>query len=247
MTRADVRAAYLGAGKWKLTLDNVSSGYGHIVALRNVSFSLSSGEVLSLVGPNSAGKSTTTMTLAGSVKPLSGQIYIDAEDVTNEPPYRRVLHGITLVPEGRRVFAELSVHENLTVGGHHLDGRALKKNFDRVVQLFPRLAERLKQNAGSLSGGEQQMLAIGRVIISSPKLVLIDELSLGLMPKVVDECYEALGILKIEGLAVLLVEQNTEQAIQVVDHVVALDSGDLAGTGSGDEARLQPEALSAHF
>ena len=210
-----------------LTVDQVSSGYGHIVVLRNLSLSLSSGEVLSLVGPNGAGKSTTVMTVAGLVKPLSGRVLIDGDDITHEPSFHRVHRGIALVPEGRRVFAELTVRENLTVGGHHLNAQTLATNLERVLGLFPRLAERLKQAAGSLSGGEQQMLAIGRAIMSNPKLILIDELSLGLMPKVVDECYAALNALREGGLAVLLVEQNTEQAIQVADHVVALESGDL--------------------
>ncbi len=230
-----------------LAVEGLSSGYGSIVALHEVSFAVRAGEVLSLVGPNGAGKTTTVMTVAGLVRPMAGRIVLDGEDISAAPARARIGMGITLVPEGRRVFAELSVEENLVVGGHRLSRAALAAGRERVLALFPRLGERLHQLAGSLSGGEQQMLSLGRAIMSSPRLLLVDELSLGLMPKVVDECYAALDVLRADGLAIVLVEQNTERAVAVADDVVVLDSGHVSWSGSGDEARARPEVLSMHF
>ncbi|MGI9335404.1 MAG: ABC transporter ATP-binding protein [Gammaproteobacteria bacterium] len=230
-----------------LSVEGLSSSYGNIIALHDASLFLAPGETLSLIGPNGAGKTTTLMTIAGLVRPRSGRVLLDGEDITTEPARRRVGRGIALVPEGRRLFADLTVNENLTVGGHHLARVALEANRERVLTLFPWIAGRLGQLAGSLSGGEQQMLAIGRAIMSGPRLLLVDELSLGLMPKVVDECYDALHALKAQGLATILVEQNTGRAATVADSVVVLDSGHAVWSGSGDEARADPKALSVHF
>jgi branched-chain amino acid transport system ATP-binding protein len=230
-----------------LRAENLSSGYGPVVALRNLSLALEAGSIVALLGPNGAGKSTAVMTLAGLVRPQAGRISIDGEEVTRESPRLRASRGLGLVPEGRRVFAGLTVEENLIVGAYRLPHPALLENRGRVLRLFPRLAERLKQRAGSLSGGEQQMLAIGRAIMGSPRLLLVDELSLGLMPRVVDECYAALALLREEGLAILLVDQNSERALAVADSVVVLDSGHPIWSGSGDAARRHPAVLDAAF
>ena len=230
-----------------LVVEGLRSGYGSIVALHEVSFEVHAGEVLALLGPNGAGKSTSVMTVAGLIRPMAGRMRLDGTDITHAPARERVGLGIALVPEGRRVFADLSVAENLVVGAHRLPRAALEDNRAKVLELFPRLGERIAQLAGSLSGGEQQMLAIGRAIMSAPRLLLVDELSLGLMPKVVDECYAALARLQAEGLAIVLVEQNTERAVSVADRVVVLDSGHLAWSGSGEQAQATPEVLSQHF
>ncbi|MCP5152678.1 MAG: ABC transporter ATP-binding protein [Ectothiorhodospiraceae bacterium] len=230
-----------------LAVEGLRSGYGSIVAVDGVSFGVGAGETLVLVGPNGAGKSTTIMTLAGLVAPLGGRITLDGVDVTGADARARVGHGIALVPEGRRVFADLTVSENLLVGAHRLPRSALASGRARVLDLFPRLGERSRQLAGSLSGGEQQMLAIGRAIMSVPRLLLVDELSLGLMPRAVDDCYAALAALQRDGLSIVLVEQSTERALGVADAVVALDSGHVTWTGTGLEARSNPGLLSAHF
>ena len=163
------------------------------------------------------------------------------------PARQRVRQGLAIVPEGRRVFADLSVAENLTVGGHILGKAALRHNLARVLDQFPRLKERQHQAAGSLSGGEQQMLAIGRALMSEPRLLLVDELSLGLMPKVVDECYAVLADLKDEGVAILLVEQNTERAMAAADRLCVLEAGRKVWEGTAAEARHSSEIAAAYL
>jgi len=219
-----------------LEVEGLSCAYGDILAVEDLSFSVAAGELFALIGANGAGKTTTLMALAGLVPVRAGRVRLSGREITQVPAHRRPGHGIALVPEGRRVFAELSVDENLTVGGTRLDARALAEARGRVHALFPRLAERRGQRAASLSGGEQQMLAIGRALVAEPALLLVDELSLGLMPKAIDECYAALGRLKADGLAILLVEQSTDRALHAADRVAVLESGRLAWSGTGAEA-----------
>lgn len=228
-----------------LEVTNLSCGYGDIIVARELSFSVNEGEVLSVIGANGAGKSSTLNCLCGIVEKIHGSICINGFEIGELIPEQRIQHGIALVPEGRRVFPDLSVNENLTVGGHIVDRKLLETNREKVFSYFPRLGERPKQLAGSLSGGEQQMLAFGRALMSLPKLLLVDEMSLGLMPKVVDECYQVLQDLKDNGVAIILVEQNTERALAVADHVLVIEAGNLYWQGSSAELAQNPAVVEA--
>ncbi|MGI9501411.1 MAG: ABC transporter ATP-binding protein [Geminicoccaceae bacterium] len=219
-----------------LDVDGLTAGYGDVIAVEDVSFTIEPGDIHGLIGSNGAGKTSTIMALAGLIPIRAGSIRLNGEDVTSLPAHKRVDHGLALVPEGRRVFADLTVNDNLTVGATRLDHREMERHRSRVFEIFPRLAERRLQQAGSLSGGEQQMLAIGRAMMAGPKLLLVDELSLGLMPIAVDECYAVLGRLQADGLAILLVEQSTERVLHAADRIAVLESGRLAWIGSGAEA-----------
>ena len=230
-----------------LKIRNLQCGYEDIVAVHDLSFEAAGGEVFALIGANGAGKTTTIMTLAGHVAPMRGSIIVEGQDISSEKPQGRPSHGIALVPEGRRVFPDLSVENNLTVGGHTVGREALRSNRENAYQIFPRLAERRTQLAGSLSGGEQQMLAIARAMMASPKILLVDELSLGLMPKMVDECYQVVDTLKQQGLLIILVEQSTQRALEVADQVAVLESGHLSWHGSGESARRDSSIVSAYL
>ena len=220
-----------------LKLDSLRCGYGSVEAVHDVSLDVAAGSVFALLGPNGAGKTSTIMAIMGHVDIHGGHIFFDGADVTRRRAIDRVGLGIALVPEGRQLFSDLSVDENLTVGGYArpLNRDAAKR--DRVFGIFPRLFERRAQLAGSLSGGEQQMLAIGRALMAEPRLLLVDELSLGLMPKMVDLCLDALMRLKREGLTIVLVEQNTARALDVADHVCVLSSGVQVYQGTAAEAK----------
>jgi len=194
------------------------------------------GSVMAVLGANGAGKSSLIMALAGHVDIKQGDVEYDAQNITSAPPMERVKKGIALVPEGRRLFKSLTVYENLVVGGYITDRKKSQSNIEKVLSIFPRLDERLKQNAGSLSGGEQQMLAIARALMTEPKLLLIDELSLGLMPKAIDTCYEVIKELNDQGLTILLVEQSTSRALEVSDSVIVLESGNTVWQGSSRQA-----------
>jgi branched-chain amino acid transport system ATP-binding protein len=202
-----------------------------------VTLDIPQGEITALLGANGAGKSSTIMCIAGHVAVTAGRILYREKEITGATPMARVAAGIAVVPEGRRLFASLTVRENLIVGGYSQPGAAIREGIDRVLTLFPRLGERLRQPAGSLSGGEQQMLSIGRAMMSQPKLLLIDELSLGLMPQITDLCYEAITALKINGLTILLVEQSTQRALEVADRVCVLESGKTVWQGTAEKAR----------
>jgi len=204
-----------------------------------------SGEITALLGANGAGKSSTIMCVAGHVTLQKGQILYEGEEISRYTPMQRVSAGIGLVPEGRRLFAELTVRENLVVGGYCRDKALMTGNIEKVLDMFPRLGERLQQQAGSLSGGEQQMLAIGRALMSKPKLLLIDELSLGLMPKMIDICYTAIDDLKAQGMAILLVEQSTQRALEVAETVVVLESGQEVWKGTAEQARSSSDMIDA--
>lgn len=230
-----------------LQIRNLQCGYEDIVAVHDLSFEAAAGEVFALIGANGAGKTTTIMALAGHVAPMHGSILVEGQDISEENAQGRLSHGIALVPEGRRVFPDLSVENNLTVGGHTVGREALRSNRENAYQIFPRLAERRTQLAGSLSGGEQQMLAIARAMMASPKILLVDELSLGLMPKMVDECYQVVDTLKQQGLLIVLVEQSTQRALEVADQVAVLESGRLAWYGDGESARRDSSIVSAYL
>ena len=220
-----------------LKVENLSAGYGDIVAVRDLSFTVERGEIVAFCGANGAGKSSTLMCLMGLVDQKSGTIKMNDRDISTTIVEARITAGLAIVPEGRRIFPDLSVHENLIVGGHVVTTQIMTEGITYVYSVFPRLAERREQSAGSLSGGEQQMLAMGRALISRPKLLIVDELSLGLMPKVVDECYAVLESLKHDGIGILLVEQNTERALSVADNIHVLEAGNLIWSGSATDAK----------
>jgi branched-chain amino acid transport system ATP-binding protein len=207
------------------------------VAVHGVSFAVSTGSIFALLGPNGAGKTSTIMAIMGHVDVFSGRILLDGADITRRRAVERVALGVALVPEGRRLFSDLTVDENLTVGGYGRPSAGDAAKRERVFGYFPLLFERRTQLAGSLSGGEQQMLAIGRALMAEPRILLVDELSLGLMPKMVDLCSEALVKLKREGLSMLLVEQNTARALDVADRICVLSSGSQVFQGTVAEAR----------
>ncbi len=220
-----------------LRLDRLSCGYGALRAVEDLSFDVAAGALLALLGPNGAGKTSTIMAIMGHTTIRSGTILFDGKDITHVPAVRRAPLGIALVPEGRRLFADLTVEENLTVGGYTRTMSRDGVNRERVYDLFPRLRDRRKQVAGSMSGGEQQMLAIGRALMVEPKLLLIDELSLGLMPKMVDLCFAALAELRRRGLTVVLVEQNTTRALEIADTVCVLAAGSVVFSGPAAAAK----------
>jgi branched-chain amino acid transport system ATP-binding protein len=202
-----------------------------MIVLRDINFELGEGGTLALVGANGAGKTTLLMSIAGHVMPNSGQVRLSGVDLVDTEPEKRCGLGVGLVPEGRRIFPDLSVFENLVVGGYSRPSNQQAENMARVVDIFPRLFDRKDQLAGSLSGGEQQMLAFGRAMMSDPSLMLIDELSLGLMPSVVDECYDALGKLVKKGIAVILVDQNSDAAMDFCSSSLILETGNQVWLG----------------
>jgi branched-chain amino acid transport system ATP-binding protein len=224
-----------------------SCGYGEMIAVRDLSFTVETGQILALLGPNGAGKTSTILAIMGHVSIKAGRLAVDGADITRTPALKRAELGLALVPEGRRLFSDLTVAENLTVGGYSRSLADGKRNLAHVFELFPRLAERRSQLAASLSGGEQQMLAIGRALMAEPRLLLVDELSLGLMPKMVDLCLEALKKLNKKGLAILLVEQNTKRALDVADQVVVLASGRSVFSGPAETARRDVDLLHSYF
>jgi branched-chain amino acid transport system ATP-binding protein len=208
-----------------------------MTAVEGLTLNVPDGEITALLGANGAGKSSTIMCIAGHVAVLGGSVLFGETDITRATPMARVQAGIAVVPEGRRLFPSLSVEENLIIGGYSQPRALSRQSIDQVLTLFPRLRERLGQLAGSLSGGEQQMLSIGRAMMSKPKLLLIDELSLGLMPKIIDICYEAITELKKKGLTILLIEQSTQRALEVADRVCVLESGKAVWNGTAEKAR----------
>jgi branched-chain amino acid transport system ATP-binding protein len=219
-----------------LTLDGVDVFYGAVQALRGVSLTVGEGETVTLIGANGAGKSTTIRTVSGLVRPRTGRVTFGGEDITRVPPHRLVERGICQAPEGRRVFANMTVQENLELGAfvhRHRPGQ-VREDLDRVLASFPRLRERLGQSAGTLSGGEQQMLAIGRALMSRPRLLLLDEPSLGLAPFLVHQIFEIIGAINAQGVTVLLVEQNAYQALRVASRGYVMETGRIV---LADEAR----------
>ena len=219
-----------------IEVKNLLCRYGDITAIRDINFALEKGETLALVGPNGAGKTTLLMALAGHIQCKSGEIDFNGTKITDAEVVTRCLSGIGLVPEGRRVFPDLTVIENLEVGGYTRPKSEQPENLQNVFDIFPRLKDRQKQLAGSLSGGEQQMLAFGRAMMSRPRLMLVDELSLGLMPSVVDECYEALRKLQSEGIAIILVDQNSDASMAFCSSTLIMESGYQIWYGASDKA-----------
>ena len=218
-----------------LEVDHIQADYGGVVALHDVSFAVAEGEVVSIIGSNGAGKSTTLRTISGQLRPSRGSISFWGQRIGGLPPHRIAELGIAHVPEGRKLFSRLSVMENLLVGSYSARARAEEQaTIERVFQMFPRLRERATQRAGTLSGGEQQMLAIGRGLMLQPVLLMLDEPSLGLAPKLVDEIFATIRVIADEGMTILLVEQNVRESLELADRAYALQTGRtvLAGTGA---------------
>jgi len=219
-----------------LQLENMSAGYRGITILRNVSFEVRQGEVVTIIGTNGAGKTTTLRTIAGSLKDVSGSILFDDQPIIGRMPHEIVDRGITLVPEGRQLFPAMSVRDNLLMGAYSRSARAhADETVEEVLALFPRLGERLDQMAGSLSGGEQQMVAIARGLMARPKLLMFDEPSLGLAPLLVAQVFEILQSIVHRGVTVLIVEQNIFHTLKIADRGYVLENGEITLTGTGDE------------
>ncbi|CUI70892.1 LIV-I protein F [Achromobacter xylosoxidans] len=232
-----------------LKVDNLSVAYGGVQAVRDVSLQVRPGEIAALLGANGAGKSSTLLAIIGSVKPKEGRVVFEGRDITGTPPDQLVKQGIAMIPEGARVFARQPVEQNLRLGAYTVrDERVYRERLDKVYALFPRLKERREQLAGTMSGGERQMLAIGRALMSGPRLLLIDEPSLGLSPLLVEQVFDALAALNREdGLSVLLVEQNMAQALEVAARAYVMQSGRVALSGNAAELAASDEVRQAYL
>lgn len=221
-----------------LEVQDLYVSYGMMEVLHGVDINVQDGELISVIGPNGAGKTTLIKAIMGLVKPKSGKILYDGQDITHLPAHKRADLGIGYVPEGRHVFGRLTVEENLTIGAYSSsDKEKLKKNIGMVYEIFPRLAERKGQLARTMSGGEQQMLAIGRALTLSPRLLLIDEVSMGLMPIMVNTCFKVIHDLNQRGITVLVVEQNANKALKVADRGYVLETGNIVLTDTAENLR----------
>ena len=231
-----------------LELKDVHTYYGAIHALRGISFDVEEGEIVTLIGSNGAGKSTTLRTISGLLRPRQGEIWLRGERIDGRRPHEIVELGVCQSPEGRRVFARMSVHENLEMGAFaRRDRAALAADYDRVYGLFPRLLERKAQQAGTLSGGEQQMLAIGRALMSAPKVLLLDEPSMGLAPILVEQIFEIVKTINESGTTVLLVEQNALMALGIAKRGYILQTGEVVLADSADKLREDPAVRKAYL
>jgi branched-chain amino acid transport system ATP-binding protein len=231
-----------------LSVKGVETFYGAIQALHGVDLEVARGEIVTLIGANGAGKSTLLMTICGNPRARSGRILLDGEDITALPTFQIVRRGVAQVPEGRRIFARMSVYENLQMGAILADPANFKTDLDRVFAMFPRLAERRDQRGGTLSGGEQQMLAIGRALMSRPRLLLLDEPSLGLAPLIVRQIFDSIGrIAREEGVTIFLVEQNAFHALRLADRGYVLANGRVRLSGSGRELLANQEVRAAYL
>ena len=230
-------------------MENVELAYGEVAACRDVSFEVAAGEIVALIGANGAGKSTTLRGVAGAMLPRKGKIVFDGADVTQLPAHRRALAGIALVPEGRRVFPALTVRENLEMGGFKFrrDRPRLRRQFERMLDMFPRLRERSEQRAGTLSGGEQQMLALGRALMSEPRLLCMDEPSLGLAPLVVQDIFKSITAANAAGTSVLLVEQNARYALETASRGYVLQTGSIIAAGPCAELKQDARVKEAYL
>ncbi len=231
-----------------LEVENVHTYYGQIHALKGVSLTVDKGEIVTLIGANGAGKSTLLKTTSGLLRPRQGSIRLDGEDLSHYPPHEIVAKGLVQVPEGRRVFGRLTVTENLEMGAFAIsDQKFIKENLKRVFNLFPRLKERYKQVAGTLSGGEQQMLAMGRALMANPHVLLMDEPSMGLAPVLVDSIFETIRQLHTDGTTILLVEQNARMALQVASRGYVLQSGAIVLSDSAENLRQNEVVRKAYL
>jgi branched-chain amino acid transport system ATP-binding protein len=231
-----------------LEIENLHVSYGAIVALRGISFQVQAGQVVSLIGANGAGKSTTINTLSGLIKPRKGAIRFEGHDLAGWRADRVARQGLIQVPEGRQIIATLTVQENLEMGAYlRNDQDVVRRDIEAVFERFPRLKERRKQKAGSLSGGEQQMLAVGRALLASPRLLMLDEPSMGLAPLLVNEIFEIIGSIKDEGKTILLVEQNARKALEIADYAYVLERGQIVHAGPASDLRQDQAIIRAYL
>jgi branched-chain amino acid transport system ATP-binding protein len=230
-----------------LHIEHLQTRYGAIQALRDVTFQLEEGQVVSLIGANGAGKSTTLNTISGLLKPSGGRVIFNGQDITGWRPDRVAKAGLVQVPEGRQVIANMSVLENLLIGSHLRKPDTVDRELESIFARFPRLNERRTQKAGLLSGGEQQMLAVGRALMMQPRLLMLDEPSMGLAPLLVNEVFEIIKAIKAQGIPILLVEQNARKALQISDYVYVLDRGQIVNEGKAADLREDPRILSAYL
>ena len=230
-----------------LEVRDVHTRYGSIEALKGISLTVDAGEVVTLIGSNGAGKTTTLRSISGLTPARSGTITFAGEEITRVPANEIVSHGIALAPEGRHVFSRMTVVENLELGAHRRRGPGVAAEFERVYELFPLLKERQRQKAGTMSGGEQQMLAIGRALMARPKLLMLDEPSLGIAPNLVQRIYETIGEIHSSGMAILLVEQNANYALDAASRGYVLETGRIALANDSASLRNDPEVQNAYL
>lgn len=230
-----------------LEVENLEAGYGAIRALKGISLKLEEGQVISLIGANGAGKSTTLNTISGLIRPTAGRVRFGGQDITGWAPHRVAKAGLVQVPEGRQVIANMSVAENLSIGSHlRRDGRT-SEELEAIYERFPRLYERRTQKAGLLSGGEQQMLAVGRAMMMQPELLMLDEPSMGLAPLLVNEVFSIIADIKASGIPILLVEQNASKALQISDYAYVLERGNIVREGNPQELRQDESIIAAYL
>jgi branched-chain amino acid transport system ATP-binding protein len=230
-----------------LEVSDVHTHYGSIEALRGVSLTVGEGEVVTMIGSNGAGKSTTLRSISGLTPASTGTIRFADTDITRVPAHEIVKYGIALSPEGRHCFPRMSVRENLDLGAFRRRGPEIREDLERVYALFPRLQERERQKAGTMSGGEQQMLAIGRALMARPKLLMLDEPSMGLAPILVQRIYETIGEINKQGVAILLVEQNANYALDAAKRGYVLETGQIALSGEAEKLRGDPDVQRAYL
>jgi branched-chain amino acid transport system ATP-binding protein len=231
-----------------LQVENLHTSYGAIRALRGVTFQMQEGQVVSLIGANGAGKSTTLNTISGLLKPDKGQVIFQGEDITGLQAHQVTKRHLIQVPEGRQVIANMSVLENLTIGTHLRDDKHnIKQDLRDIFQRFPRLEERRTQKAGLLSGGEQQMLAVGRALMMKPRLLMLDEPGMGLAPLLVEQVFEIIQAIKAQGIPILLVEQNARKALQISDYVYVIERGQIVTEGDADTLRQDEDIVTAYL
>lgn len=233
-----------------LKFENISVNYGYVTALVNVSFEVNKGEIITLIGSNGAGKTTALMTISGLVRPISGRIIFEDLDITEMAPDKIVKKGVCHVPEGRKIFPDLTVYENLicgTIGNPSLTKAKIAEKLEEVFDLFPRLKERATQSGGTLSGGEQQMLAIARGMMLDPEIIMLDEPSLGLAPIIVEEIFYLIDKIHKQGKTILLIEQNAAMALSIADKGYVLQNGRIVLTGTGKELMMNDEVRKAYL
>ena len=231
-----------------LELKDVDTNYGAVEVLRNVSLEIKSGEIVCLLGPNAAGKTTTLKTILGMVPPAKGEIYLDGERIDGSKTQEVVAKGVTMVPEGRRLFGRMTVRENLEIGAElRPDKDKIATDLDRVLGVFPKLKERITQKAGSLSGGEQQMLAMGRALMADPKVLLMDEPSMGLAPVLVEQVFDIIKELNNQGSTIFLVEQNASMALEIADRGYVLQTGEVVLSDSAPNLLASEEVQEAYL